>query len=393
MEFKNLIVAVEEVLQNDIYPLEEKGGMHDFDKLHNELETVRQKIKDKGIWAPHLPESWGGMGLSLEDFGIISELLGTSPFGHYLFNCQAPDVGNMEILHEFGTKEQQEKYLRPLVNGEIRSCFSMTEPDFAGSNPLNMATTAIKEGNEWVINGHKWFTTAADGAAFAIVMAITNPEAENPYQRASQIIVPTNTLGFELVRNISVMGDEGSGYASHAEIRYTNCRVPIENLLGGEGKGFSIAQSRLGPGRIHHCMRWVGICERAFKMMCERAATRELKSGYVLGRQQTIENWIAESRVEIDASRMLVLDTARKIDEEGANAAKLQISGIKFYVANVLQQVLDRAIQIHGALGITDDTILASWYRHERGARIYDGPDEVHKSRIARSILKGYMKK
>lgn len=392
MEFKELVLTVEQILKDDIFPLEEKGGMHDFDTLHDDLEAVRSKVKAKGVWAPHLPKKWGGMGLSLEDFGIISELLGTSPFGHYLFNCQAPDVGNMEILHEFGTSDQKDSFLKPLVNGDIRSCFSMTEPEFAGSNPLNMGTTAVKEGNEWVINGHKWFTTAADGASFAIVMAITNPDTDSPYKRASQIIVPTDTPGFELVRNISIMGDKGSGYASHAEIRYTNCRVPLENLLGGEGEGFSIAQSRLGPGRIHHCMRWIGICERAFKMMCERAATRELKSGYVLGRQQTIENWIAESRVEIDASRMLVLDTARKIDEEGAEAAKLQISGIKFYVANVLQQVLDKAIQVHGALGITDDTLLAGWYRHERGARIYDGPDEVHKSRIARSILKQYRK-
>lgn len=392
MEFKELVLTVEQILKDDIFPLEEKGGMHDFDTLHDDLEAVRSKVKAKGVWAPHLPKEWGGMGLSLEDFGIISELLGTSPFGHYLFNCQAPDVGNMEILHEFGTSDQKDSFLKPLVNGDIRSCFSMTEPEFAGSNPLNMGTTAVKEGNEWVINGHKWFTTAADGASFAIVMAITNPDTDSPYKRASQIIVPTDTPGFELVRNISIMGDKGSGYASHAEIRYTNCRVPLENLLGGEGEGFSIAQSRLGPGRIHHCMRWIGICERAFKMMCERAATRELKSGYVLGRQQTIENWIAESRVEIDASRMLVLDTARKIDEEGAEAAKLQISGIKFYVANVLQQVLDKAIQVHGALGITDDTLLAGWYRHERGARIYDGPDEVHKSRIARSILKQYRK-
>ncbi len=390
MEFKKLIAEVEQMLRDEIYPLEEKGGMHDFVKLHNTLEAIRQKVKEKGIFAPHLPKAWGGLGLSLEDFGIISELLGTSPFGHYLFNCQAPDVGNMEILIEFGTKAQQEQFLKPLAAGEIRSCFSMTEPEFAGSNPLNMATTAVREGDEYVINGHKWFTTAADGSSFAIVMAITNPEAENPYQRASQIIVPTDTPGFELVRNIPIMGDVGSGYATHAEIRYTNCRVPVENLLGEEGAGFAIAQNRLGPGRIHHCMRWVGICERAFTMMCERAASRELKPGHPLGKQQTVQNWIAESRVEIDAARLLVLDTARKIDEEGAEAAKLQISGIKFYVANVLQQVLDRAIQVHGALGITDDTILAAWYRHERGARIYDGPDEVHKSRIARSILKRY---
>ncbi len=388
--FEEILASIQQLLIEDIYPLEQKGGLHDFDALHDELEAVRQKVKQRGLWTPQLPQAWGGVGLSLADFGILSELFGTSPFGHYVFNCQAPDVGNMEVLMEFGTPQQQEQFLKPLVRGDIRSCFSMTEPEHAGSNPLTLSTTAVREGNEYVINGHKWFTTAADGAAFAIVMAVTNPDTESPYQRASQVIVPTNTPGFHLVRNISVMGDVGSGYASHAEIRYENCRVPVSNLLGKEGEGFAIAQNRLGPGRIHHCMRWIGICERAFVLMCQRAASRELKPGHALGRQQTIENWIAESRVEIDAARLLVLNTARKIDEEGAEAAKLEISGIKFYVANVLQQVLDRAIQVHGALGITDDTLLAAWYRHERGARIYDGPDEVHKSRIARSILKNY---
>ena len=246
------------------------------------------------------------------------------------------------------------------------------------------------EDDHYTINGHKWFTTSADGAAFTIVMAVTNPEAENKYERASMILVPTGTKGYRLERNISIMGEPNDTYFSHAEVRFTNCKVPKSNLIGKEGQGFLLAQQRLGPGRIHHCMRWIGICERAFDMMCSRAATRELGSGKKLGHQQTIQNWIAESRAEINASRYMVLHTADKIDKFGVKQARVDIATIKFYVANVLMKVLDRAIQVHGALGITDDTILSFYYRHERGARIYDGPDEVHKSTLSRQILKQY---
>jgi len=253
-----------------------------------------------------------------------------------------------------------------------------------------MSTTAVHDGDDYVINGHKWFTTAADGAAFAIVMAVTNPEAESPYQRASQILVPTDSPGFNRIRNIPVMGEEGEGWMSHGEIVYENCRVPRSNLLGGEGLGFAVAQERLATGRIHHCMRWIGICERAFEMMCERAATRQLRGGEPLASKQTIQNWIAESRADIDASRLLVLDTARKIDAGGPDAALVEISIIKFFVARVLHTVLDHSLQTHGALGMTDDTLLSFWVRHERGSRIYDGADEVHKSRVARRILRDY---
>jgi alkylation response protein AidB-like acyl-CoA dehydrogenase len=330
------------------------------------------------------------MGLSLLEFAHISEALGRSPLGHYTFNCQAPDVGNMEILHLFGTDEQQERFLQPLVQGDIRSCFSMTEPEHAGSNPVWMSTTAEKEGDDYVINGHKWFTSSADGAAFAIVMAVTNPDADSPYRRASQIIVPTNTPGFNHVRRIPVMGDAGADYFSHSEIRYENCRVSQSNLLGEEGGGFAIAQERLGPGRIHHCMRWIGICERALAMMCQRAAERELSPGQPLASRQTIQHWIGESAAEIHASRLMVLDAAAKIDQHGQRAARVEISIIKFYVAGTLQRVLDRAIQLHGALGLTEDTLLSFWSRHERAARIYDGPDEVHKSVVARQLLREY---
>ena len=265
----------------------------------------------------------------------------------------------------------------------------MTEPEFAGSNPVWMATAAVRDGDQYVIDGHKWFTSSAEGSAFAIVMAVTDPAAP-AHRRASQVVVPMDTPGVVLVRNISTMGDAGSDWMSHAELRFEQVRVPASNLIGEEGAGFALAQERLGPGRIHHCMRWIGICERSFRLMCERAVSRELSPGQPLGNQQAIQHWIAESRAEIDASRLLVLDTAEQIERNGAYAARDRISIIKFHVAGVLQRVLDRAIQVHGALGMTDDTPLAGWYRHERGARIYDGPDEVHKSSVARRILKSY---
>jgi alkylation response protein AidB-like acyl-CoA dehydrogenase len=330
------------------------------------------------------------MGLTLAEYAHVSEELGRSLLGPYVFNCQAPDVGNMEILMHYGTPAQQQAYLEPLANGAIRSCFAMTEPENPGSNPTLMDTTARKEGGDYVINGHKWFTTAADGATFAIVMALTDPENESRHKRASQIIVPADTPGYRIVRNIKIMGEAGSDHASHAEVVFENVRVPQNNLLGPEGTGFQIAQERLGPGRIHHCMRWIGICERAFELMCRRATQRQLSSRAMLSDQQTVQNWIAESRAEINAARLLVLQAAWQIDRAGAYAARVEISTIKFFVANVLQQVLDRAIQVHGALGMTDDTPLAHWYRHERAARIYDGPDEVHKWVVARQELRKY---
>jgi len=381
---------VKTILEENLYPLEAKYVHLPFSAVEPELQKIRAIVKERGLWNSHLSESHGGLGFNLVEFGQISEVLGRSPYGHYCFNCNAPDIGNQELLLGNASDYIKETYLEPLIHGDIRSCFSMTEPEFAGSNPVNMGTTAVKEGDHYVINGTKWFTTAADGASFAIVMANTNPDAENKYQKASMIIVPTDNEGFHLKRNISIMGEENDTYFSHAEIEYQNCRVPIKNLIGNEGEGFLLAQQRLGPGRIHHCMRWIGICEKAFDLMCERAATRSLGGDTKLGHKQTIQNWIAESRAEINASRYMVLHTAQKIDEVGAKAARLEISTIKFYVANVLMKVLDRAIQVHGALGITDDTVLSFYYRHERGARIYDGPDEVHKSTLARQILKNY---
>lgn len=385
-----LVEKIRAFVDAEILPLEPRLLAEGPQAIEGEIATLREHAKALGLWAPHLPEDLGGLGLSLEEVGRVSEELGRSPIGHLAVNCQAPDVGNMEILHAFGTPEQKERFLAPLARGEIRSCFAMTEPENAGSNPLLLEGRAVRDGDDYVIDAHKWFTSSADGAAFAIAMVVTDPEAANPYRRASQILVPTDTPGFTRVRNIPIFGDVGAGWFSHAEVRFENCRVPRANLLGGEGEGFAIAQERLGPGRIHHCMRWIGICERVFDMMCERAARREIAPGKPLGSRQSVQHGIAESRAEIHASRLMVLDAARKIDQFGAKAAREEISIIKFWVAGVLLRILDRAVQIHGALGVTDDTILSFWYRHERGARIYDGPDEVHKNVVARRALRRF---
>jgi acyl-CoA dehydrogenase len=389
-KLKSLLPQYQDFLKKEVYSIELGVINKPFRQSLPLLKSLREKAKAQKLWAPHLSPEDGGVGLNLVEFAQVSEILGTSPLGHYIFNCNAPDIGNMELMHQFASTELKKKYLHPLMNGEIRSCFAMTEPEFAGSNPVNMATTAKLEGDHYLINGHKWFTTAADGAAFTIVMAVTDAENKNPYLRASMILVPMDTLGLELVRNISIMGNAGEDYFSHSELRFTNCKVPATNLIGEAGKGFALAQVRLGPGRIHHCMRWIGICERAFDLMCTRAATRQLSENKFLGQQQIIQAWIAECRANISAARLMVLHTAYKMEKEGAKAAKEEISTIKFFVADVLMKTLDKAIQVHGALGITDDTLLSFWYRHERGARIYDGPDEVHKVSLAKAILKGY---
>jgi acyl-CoA dehydrogenase len=386
---QDTLKSVRKFLIEEVYPLERDLLARPFRELLPALNAKRDKVRELGLFTPQVSKEQGGAGLKFMDHALLSEELGRTPLGHYVFNCQAPDAGNMEILQEFGTPEQKETWFKPLVAGKIRSCFSMTEPGYPGSNPVWMNTTAVLEGDSYVINGRKWFTSSADGSRFAIAMVVTNPEAD-PHARASQIIVPCDTPGFKIVRNISVMGHSGEDWPSHSEISYENVRVPKKNLLGRAGAGFEIAQARLGPGRIHHCMRWMGICERSFDLLCERAARRDLAPGDKLGTRQTIQNWIAESRAEINASRLMVLKAAWTIDREGTKAARDEISLIKFFAADVLMKVIDRALQAHGALGMTDDTILSYYYRHERAARIYDGPDEVHKSVVSRRILRGY---
>ncbi len=385
-----LLQKARKIVEEELLPLEPLLLQGRLDRLEPALEEVRRSVRAAGLWAPYLPIELGGGGLSLGAFAHLSEELGRSPLGHYAFHCQAPDVGNMELLALHGSPEQRKRFLEPLARGEIRSCFAMTEPQHAGSNPVHLSTTARRDRDDYVIDGRKWFVSAADGAAFAIVMAVTDPDAESPYRRASQILVPTDTPGFRLVRNLSIMGDRGRGYFSHGEVAFEACRVPRAHRIGPEGSGFALAQERLGPGRIHHAMRWIGLAERSFHEMCSRAARRELSPGRPLASRQAVQHWIAESRAEIDAARLLVLRAAEIIDRQGAPAARVEVSLVKFFVAGVLQRVVDRAIQVHGGLGVTDDTVLSFIARHERAARIYDGPDEVHKSVVARRILKGY---
>jgi alkylation response protein AidB-like acyl-CoA dehydrogenase len=380
---------IDQLVNDRIIPAEREVMERGWVGAAGLLDELRAAVKAAGLWGPQIPKELGGMGLGLVDHGLVSERLGRSPLGHYSFGAQAPDAGNLEVLHKWGTPEQKAKWLEPLARGEIRSCFSMTEPENPGSNPVLLSCEAVKDGDDYVINGHKWFTSSADGAAFAIVMAVTDPKA-SPHARASMIVVPTDTPGFELVRNIPIMGDAGAGWASHAEITYKNVRVPQSNRLGAEGAGFLIAQERLGPGRIHHCMRWIGICERVFDLMCTRAATRKIDEEKTLASRQIIQAWVAEARAEIDAAKLLTLRAAWTIEHQGFHVARDQVSIIKFFVSDVMMRLVDRAIQVHGALGITSDTLLAHYYVHERGARIYDGPDEVHKMVVSRRILDRY---
>jgi acyl-CoA dehydrogenase len=385
-----ILRMVEQFIDAEVIPLEGEMLHGDPATLDAAVIRAQDKVRQMELWAPNHPVEFGGLGLNMVEHGLLSEALGRSPLGHLVFGVQAPDAGNVEILHIHATEDQRERFLRPLVEGKIRSCFSMTEPEMPGSNPVMMGTTAIKDGLDYVINGQKWFTSSADGADFAIVMAVTNPDAP-PHQRASMILVPTDTPGFNLVRSVSVMGHAGSGHASHAEIIYQSCRVPQSNLLGDEGAGFTIAQERLGPGRIHHCMRWLGIAGRAFDMMCERANARTITpEGDTLADRQVIQHWAAELDAEIRGARLQTLHAAWMIDRHGVKAARDEISAIKFSVANTMLHAVDKAIQVHGALGVTDDTILAYWYRHERAARIYDGADEVHKTTLGRRILGRY---
>ncbi len=386
---KSLRRLAREFVAREVVPLEPKFLNEGWAAVAPALEDVRRRARATGLFAAHLPVDWGGAGLSLLEFASLSEELGRSPLGHYAFNVQAPDVGNMELLLAHGTPDQKERWLRPLVEGRVRSCFTMTEPEFAGSNPVWLGTTAARDGDDFVIRGHKWFASSADGAAFAVCMAVTDPAAE-PHRRASLIVVPTDTPGFSILRNISVMGHRGGGWASHAEIGYEGARVPRANLLGEEGDGFALAQERLGPGRIHHAMRWIGVMERALEIMCRHAASREVAPGTPLGTRQLVEAAVAESRADVQAARLVVLHAAWALEKEGAKAAREEISLAKVAVSRALQRVLDRALQTLGGLGMTDDTPLAFWWAHERAARIYDGPDEVHLSFVGRQTLRRF---
>jgi len=355
------------------------------------IVEMREKAREQGLWNLFMPNEEYGIGLTNWEYGLLCEEMGHSPaVAPMAFNCAAPDTGNMEILHDHGTAEQKQRWLEPLLHGDSRSCFSMTEPEVAGSDPTTLQARAELDSTagEWVINGHKWYTSGAVGADMAIAMVVTDPDA-HPYARASMIIVPTDAPGFNLVRSISVMGhDKGPG---HCEILYEDCRVPEANLLGPRQAGFVIAQDRLGPGRIHHCMRAIGTCERAIELMCRYANQREAFGGK-LADKQFIQDFIAKSRMETEQARLLTLKAAWLMDTEGKREARREISMIKVVAANVVMDVLDRAIQVHGSLGMSDDTPLASMWRYSRMLKVADGPDEVHKMVIARRELNHWAK-
>ncbi|HEY4670175.1 MAG TPA: acyl-CoA dehydrogenase family protein [Tepidiformaceae bacterium] len=374
--------VVADFMEEHIYPNEpvfERGG-EEAEKL---LKSLQQKTKAMGYWAPHLPKEAGGMGIGFLPYAYLNEIIGRSSAAPRAFGSQAPDSGNAEILHQYGTQEQKDKYLKPLVDGDIRSCFSMTEPAVSGADPTGLQTTAVRDGDDFVINGRKWFSSGAIGAQFAIVMAITDPDAAT-HKRFSQILVPTDTPGFKIERRVEVWGDPNS---NHPIIHYDNVRVPVTNLLGPQGNGFLLSQKRLGPGRIHHCMRALGQAQRAFDLMVNRALNREAFGG-PLADKQTIQNWIADSLVNIQAARLLTMQAAHKIDQ--GDEARVEVSMIKFFVVNVTCDVIDKAIQVHGAMGVTTDTPLQSMYKSARILRIADGPDEVHRMVVARQVLRRY---
>jgi acyl-CoA dehydrogenase len=350
-------------------------------------------VRERGLWAAHLPPELGGQGFGQVRLGLMHEILGTSPYAPSAFGNQPPDSGNSELLALAGTPEQKDRWLHPLLAGDIRSAFSMTEPGSAGADPTTLQTRAVLDetAGEWVVDGHKWFTSNGSIADVLIVMAVTEPDAR-PHQRASMLIVPADTPGVTILRDVPTMEQPAEHFGrlgGHAEIRYESVRVPEENLLGARGAGFALAQARLVPGRIHHCMRWLGVARRAFDMLCERATYR-VSHGSVLGDKQTIRNWIADSAAQMQAARLMTLHAAWKIDTEGAAAARTDVSLIKFYGAQVLHDVIDRALQTHGSLGYSTDLPLEAMYRYARGARLYDGPDEVHRQAVARQILHGY---
>ncbi len=392
-EFEEKLEWMRGFVRSEIFPLETLGLP--YDQLLGVIRPLQDQVRETGLWAAHLPPELGGMGFGQVRLGLMHEILGQTPLGPVVFGNNAPDSGNAELLaigiESTGREDQREQWLQPLLDGKLRSAFSMTEPDTAGSDPTLLRTRAERDGDEYVINGHKWFTSNGSVADFLIVMAVTNPDV-HPYQGSSMILVPTDTPGLEIVRDVATMEHPEESFArfgNHAEVYYRDVHVPAANLIGREGEGFSLAQQRLGPGRIHHCMRWLGQSKRAFDMLCERAVSRTAH-GSLLAEKQTIQNWVADSMAEMHAARLMTLHAAWKMDREGAPAARVEIAMIKYYGASVLYNVIDRAIQVHGALGFSCDLPLEHMYRAARAARIYDGPDEVHRQTVARRTLKNY---
>jgi len=375
---EDLRVRVRAFVDDEIIPREKVLGKDDADG-RAAMAELKQLAKDRGIWALGHPESIGGGGLGFMDYAYINEIVGRSHYGTEALGTLS--FQDCLTLMKFGTPEQQERWIPPLFNGECSPSIGMTEPNVAGSDPTLIETTAVLDGDTWVINGHKWFQSQADLAQFTTVFCRTDPDAPK-HRQFSMILVPTDTPGYNIQRLVASMGHTGG---HHCEIKYEDMRVPKEALLGQRGDGFLIGQHRLGPGRITHCMRWLGQAQRAFELMCARATSR-YAHGSLLAEKGEIQRYVATSAAEIQAARLMTLDAARVIDQGGD--ARIQISLIKFFGAQVLHDVIDRAIQVHGALGVTEDTPLEFMYRNARYARIYDGPDEVHRMVVARQLVK-----
>jgi acyl-CoA dehydrogenase len=380
-------------MEESIYPAEERfrdevrssDGPYLIPPVMRELQ---REARERGLWNLFLPDSRWGAGLTNLQYAPLAEISGRSPLAPEAMNCSAPDTGNMEILAHFGTQEQQDRWLRPLLEGRIRSCFCMTEPDVASSDARNIQTRIVRDGGEYVIDGRKWWSTGAgrEGCEIAVVMGRTDPDADR-YRQQSMVLVPLATPGVHVVRGLSVFGYLEN--SSHGEVVFEGVRVPVSNVLGAEGDGFAIAQARLGPGRIHHCMRMVGMAERALELMCRRAHER-VAFGRPLAQQGVVQDWIARSRIEIEQARLLLLKAAWMMDTVGNREARTEIAAIKVVAAGIACQVVDRAIQVHGGGGVSEDFPLAAMYAHARTLRIADGPDEVHLMTIARRELAKY---
>jgi acyl-CoA dehydrogenase len=378
-ELDGLRRRVADFVRDEVLPVESDITEGDFDQI---LEGLRKKARDAGLWTPHLPEEWGGLGAGPLGMALISQECGVSGLASLALNAMAPDEGNMHLLLHAGTEEQKERYLRPLAAAEVRSCFAMTE-QAAGSDPTLLRARAVEDGGGWVIDGEKWFISGASGAAFAIVVAVTDPDAENRYVRHSLFLVDADNPGWKVIREIPVMGTEGPG--GHCEVRLEHCRVPADAMLGDRGMGLALAQARLGPARLAHAMRWIGVAQRALDLAARRALEREA-FGRRLAEHQAVQWMLADSGTQLYAARLMVLHAASKI--EAGEDFRQEVAFVKVFVSEALGDIVDRALQIHGSLGYSGDLPLERFYRDARAARIYDGPSEVHRMVIARNLLK-----
>ena len=389
-EYQRKLDWVEEFMREELEPLD-LAPLDPYDKQNPQLMAVLRplqgKVRDQGLWAAHLSPELGGQGYGQVQLALLNEIVGRSRWAPSVFGSQAPDSGNAEILALFGTEDQKQRYLQPLLDGEISSCYSMTEPQ-GGSDPGLFTTAAVRDGDDWVINGEKWFSSNARYASFFIVMAVTNPEART-HQKMSLFIVPAETPGVEIIRNVGV-GGESSAHASHGYVRYTDVRVPADHVLGGEGQAFAIAQTRLGGGRVHHAMRTIALARKAFDMMCERAVSRQTRRG-PLGDFQMTQEKIADSWIQIEQFRLLVLRTAWKIDRyHDYQKVRRDIAAVKVAMPKVLHDVVQRAMQLHGSLGVSDEMPFVKMMVAAQSLAIADGPTEVHKLTVARRTLKEY---